>query len=285
MKTMKILTRLARSFVAGYDIDEALKQVQKLKDNGIMVTMDILGEAVTERAMADKAVQDYLGLLNKLAEVKSEAHISCKLTQMGLGIEDEYCYQNMVKIIGLAKKSGRFVRIDMEGSAVTQRTLDIFTRLRKQFDNVGIVLQAMLRRSEQDVRDMNKIKAKVRLCKGAYKEPKEVAFKKMKEIRANYIKLSELLFAEGVYPAIATHDTKLIKWTKDYVAAHNIRRDAFEFQMLYGIRVKTQRTLAADGYRMRTYVPYGTHWLPYFYRRLRERKENVWFLVSNLFKR
>ncbi len=285
MKTMRILTRAARAFVAGYDIDEALKQVQKLRDKGIMVTMDILGEAVTERSMADKAVEGYLGLLNKLAEVKSDAHISCKLTQMGLGIEDEYCFQNMVKIIGLAKKSGRFVRIDMEGSAVTQRTLDIFARLHKQFDNCGIVIQAMLRRSEQDIRDLCKAKAKVRLCKGAYKEPKEVAFKKMKDIRANFIKLSEILFTDGVYPAIATHDTKLIKWTKGYVAAHNIKNDAFEFQMLYGIRNKTQRDLAAEGYRIRAYVPYGTHWIPYFYRRLRERKENVFFLVKNFFKR
>lgn len=285
MKPIKLLTRLARSFVAGYDVDEALNQVQKLKDKGIMVTMDILGEAVTERSMADKAVQDYLDLLAKLAEVKSEAHISVKLTQMGLGIEDEYCFQNLVKILTLAKKSGRFVRIDMEGSAVTQRTLDIFTRLRKQFDNVGIVVQAMLRRTEADVKSLNKIKAKVRLCKGAYKEPKEVAFKKMKEIRANFITLATLLFKDGVYPAIATHDTKLIKWTRGYVADNKIKATDFEFQMLYGIRTKTQRQLAADGFRVRVYVPFGTHWIPYFYRRLRERKENVWFLVSNLFKR
>jgi proline dehydrogenase len=285
MKPIRLLTRLARSFVAGYDVEEALKQVQKLKDKGIMVTLDILGEAVTDRSMSDKAVQDYLDLLAKLAQVQSEAHISVKLTQMGLAIEDEYCFQNMVKIIGLARQRGRFVRIDMEGSDVTQRTLDIFARLHKQFDNVGIVIQAMLHRSEQDIRNLNQARAKVRLCKGAYKEPKEVAFKKMKDIRANFIKLSELLFSEGVYPAIATHDTKLIKWTKEYTAAQGIGRDKFEFQMLYGIRNKTQQTLARDGYRVRTYVPFGTHWIPYFYRRLRERKENVWFLVRNLFKR
>jgi proline dehydrogenase len=282
---MRLLTRMARSFVAGYNVEDALKQVQKLKDKGIMVTMDILGEAVTERSMADKAVQDYLGLLTKLAEVKSEAHISVKLTQMGLGIEDEYCYQNLVKLLSLAKTSGRFVRIDMEGSAVTQRTLDIFTRLRKQFDNVGIVIQSMLRRSEQDIRDLNKLKVKVRLCKGAYKEPKEVAFKKMKDIRVNFIKLSELLFKDGVYPAIATHDTKLIKWTKAYAAENKIDTKDFEFQLLYGIRNKTQRQLAKDGYRVRTYVPFGTHWIPYFYRRLRERKENVFFLAKNVFKK
>jgi proline dehydrogenase len=282
---MKLLTRMARSFVAGYNVEDALKQVQKLKDKGIMVTMDILGEAVEDKPMCDKAVQDYLDLLTKLAEVKSEAHISLKLTQMGLAIDDEYCTQNLVKIIALAKKSDRFVRIDMEGSAVTERTLKIFYNLRKQFDNVGIVVQAYLHRTEQDVRDINKVKGKVRLCKGAYKEPQEVAIKKMKDIRANFIKLSQLLFKEGVYTAIATHDTKLIKWTKAYVAENKIDNKDFEFQFLYGIRNKTQRELAKDGYRVRTYVPFGTHWIPYFYRRLRERKENVFFLAKNLFKK
>jgi proline dehydrogenase len=285
MKGMKLLTRMARAFVAGYTVDEALKQVQKLKDKGIMVTLDILGEAVEDRAMCDKAVQDYLDLLTKLAEVKSEAHISLKLTQMGLAIDDEYCTQNMVKIVSLAKKSSRFVRIDMEGSAVTQRTLDIFYRLRKQFDNVGIVVQAYLYRTEQDIRAISAIKGKVRLCKGAYKEPKEVAIKKMKDIRANFIKLSQILFQEGVYLAIATHDTKLIKWTKNYAAENKIKNSDWEFQFLYGIRNKTQRKLAEEGYRVRTYVPFGTHWIPYFYRRLRERKENVFFLTKNFFKR
>ncbi|MCJ7613005.1 MAG: proline dehydrogenase family protein [Candidatus Aminicenantes bacterium] len=285
MKGMKLLTRMARAFVAGYTVDEALKQVQKLKDKGIMVTLDILGEAVEDKPMCDKAVQDYLDLLKKLAEVKSEAHISLKLTQMGLAIDDEYCIQNMVKIIGLAKISGRFVRIDMEGSAVTERTLKIFYRLRQQFDNAGIVVQAYLYRTEKDVRNINALKAKVRLCNGAYKEPKEVAIKKMKAIRVNFIKLAEMLFREGVYPAIATHDSKLIKWTKAYTAENKIKNSDWEFQFLYGIRNKTQRKLAEEGYRVRTYVPFGTHWIPYFYRRLRERKENVFFLTKNFFKR
>jgi len=285
MKPMKLLTRMARSFVAGYNVEDALKQVQKLKDKGIMVTMDILGEAVEDKPMCEKAVRDYLDLLTKLAEVKSEAHISLKLTQMGLAIDDNYCHDNLVKILTLAKKSKRFVRIDMEGSAVTQRTLDIFYKLYKKFDNVGIVVQAYLYRTEQDVRDINKIKAKVRMCKGAYKEPKDVAIKKMKDIRANFIKLSQLLFKNGVYPAIATHDSKLIKWTKAYAAENKIDNKDYEFQFLYGIRNKTQRELAKDGYRVRTYVPFGTHWIPYFYRRLRERKENVFFLAKNLFKK
>jgi proline dehydrogenase len=282
---MKLMTRMARSFVAGETADEALKQVDRLHSKGIMVTLDILGEAVQDRAQSDKAVQDYLDLLDTLAKAKSEAHISLKLTQMGLDIDDEYCYRNMVKIIGRAAKNKRFVRIDMEGSALTQRTLNIFYRLRKKFDNVGIVLQAYLHRTEKDVRDINKIRGKVRLCKGAYKEPKEVAIKKMKDIRVNFIKLAGMLFAKGLYPAIATHDTKLINWAKDYVAANKIGPHKFEFQFLYGIRNKTQQKLAQEGYQVRSYVPFGTHWLPYFMRRLRERKENVFFIVKNLFKK
>ncbi|HEX9902420.1 MAG TPA: proline dehydrogenase family protein [Acidobacteriota bacterium] len=281
---MKLMTRLARSFVAGETADEALRQVEKLRSKNIMVTLDILGEAVKDRAQSDQAVQDYLRLLDTLAKAKSEAHISLKLTQMGLDIDDEYCFQNMVKIIGLAEKSKRFVRVDMEGSALTQRTLDIFFRLKKKFDNTGIVVQAYLHRTEKDVRDINKIKAKVRLCKGAYKEPKEVAIKKMKDIRANFIKLAEMLFTKGVYPAIATHDSRLIKWAKDYTAANKIGPDKFEFQFLYGLRSKTQQKLAEEGYRVRAYVPFGTHWMPYYMRRLRERKENVFVVIKNLFK-
>jgi len=284
MKMMRLMTRLARGFVAGYNIEDALKQVQKLQDKGIMSTMDILGEAVQDRAQCDKAVQDYLGLLAKLAEVGSDAHISVKLTQMGLAIDDAYCRDNLVKLLTLAKKSNRFVRIDMEGSDVTQKTLDIFYTLRKKFDNVGIVIQSMLHRSEKDIRDINALKARVRLCKGAYKEPKELALTKMKDIRASFIKLAEALFKDGVYPAVATHDSKLIKWTKAYAAENRIANTDFEFQLLYGIRNGTQRKLAKDGYRVRTYVPYGTHWMAYFKRRLRERKTLI-FLAKNLFKR
>ncbi len=280
---MKLMTRMARSFVAGETAEEALTQVEKLRGKGILVTLDILGEAVKDRAMSDKAVQDYLDLLDTLAKAKSEAHISLKLTQMGLDIDDEYCLQNMVKIIGKADRAKRFVRIDMEGSALTQRTLNIFYRLKKKFDNVGIVLQAALHRTEKDVQEVNKLKAKVRLCKGAYKEPKEIAFKKMKEVRANFIRLAEMLFTQGVYPAIATHDSKLIKWTKEHVTANNIGPDKYEFQFLYGLRNKTQRKLAKEGYRVRAYVPFGTHWMPYFMRRLRERKENVFVVARNFF--
>jgi proline dehydrogenase len=282
---MKLLTRLARSFVAGETIADALKAVEKLNQKGIMATLDVLGESVTIKENSDRAVQSYLDLLDAIHETGVDSHVSLKLTQMGLDIDDEYCYTNMVRILQRAKEYNNFVRFDMEGSPHTQRTLDIFSRTRAQFDNVGIVVQAMLHRTEKDVEDLNKIGAKVRLCKGAYKEPKEIAIQKMSLIRENFMKLADMLFREGVYPAIATHDDKLIQATKDYAAEHGVSKEDFEFQFLYGIRVKTQQRLVEEGYRTRIYVPFGTHWLPYFYRRLRERKENVFFLLKNLFKK
>lgn len=283
---MKLLTKLAKAFVAGETSDEAMKAVKKLNEKNITATLDVLGENVTNRKEADRAVQAYLNLLDTINEAGVKSHVSLKLTQMGLDIEDEYCYQNMVKIVKKVKEYKNFVRIDMEGSAYTQRTLDIFYRLHDEFDDsVGIVIQAYLFRSEKDIEDLNKIKARVRLCKGAYKEPSSIAYKKMKDIRKNFIRLASMLFSNGNYPAIATHDDYLIEWTKNFVREKGIPNNKFEFQMLYGIRTKTQERLAKEGYNIRIYVPFGTHWLPYFYRRLRERKENVWFVVKNLFKK
>jgi proline dehydrogenase len=282
---MKLLTRMARTFVAGETVDEAIKNVKKLNDKSILATLDVLGESVKDKETAEKAVNAYLDLLDAIPKAGVNSHVSLKLTQMGLDIDTEYCYQNVEKIVGKAKALNNFVRIDMEGTPHTQRTLDIFYRLRQKYDNVGIVIQAYLFRSEKDVQDINKINGKIRICKGAYKEPKDLAIQKMKDIRANYMYLTDILFREGVFPAIATHDSKLIKWTKDYVAGKGIDINKFEFQYLYGIRNKTFQKLAAEGFRVRCYVPFGTHWLPYNLRRLRERKENVFFIIKNLFKR
>ena len=281
---MKLLTWMARTFVAGETVEAALKRVKKLNQKGVMATLDVLGESVKDRETAETAVQAYLDLLDAISAAKVDSHVSLKLTQMGLDIDTEYCLQNVEKIVVRAKERGNFVRIDMEGTPHTQRTLDIFRRLRQKYDNVGIVVQAYLFRTEKDIKDLNGIQAKIRLCKGAYKEPPDLAFKKMKDIRTNFTKLAEMLFSEGVYPAIATHDDKLLKWTKDYVAANAVANDQFEFQYLYGIRTKTFRELAAAGFRVRCYVPFGTHWLPYTLRRLRERK-TILFLIRNFFKR
>lgn len=282
---MRLITRLAHSFVAGDTSAEAIRAVARLREKGVMSTMDVLGESVKDRGTAEKAVAAYLELLDVIRAAQSDAHISLKLTQQGLDIDPEYCYRNVRRILEKARAQGVFVRVDMEGTPHTDRTLELFRRLRAEFENVGIVIQAYLHRSERDIRDLNAIGARVRLCKGAYKEPEELAFKKMKDIRANFLKLAELLFREGVTPAIATHDFKLIAWTKEYAAAHGVSNDAFEFQYLYGIRTKSFQKLAAEGYRVRCYVPFGTHWLPYNMRRLRERKENVWFVVKNLFQK
>jgi proline dehydrogenase len=281
---MKLLTRMARTFVAGETVTEAIKAVKKLNEKKVMATMDVLGESVKDKETAEKAVNAYLELLGAIPQAGIDSHASLKLTQMGLDIDSEYCYQNVRKIVQKARELGNFVRIDMEGTPHTQRTLDIFYRLRKDYDNVGIVVQAYLFRTEKDIQEINRIKAKVRLCKGAYKEPEDLAIRKVKDIRANFIKLGDILFRDGVYPAIATHDDKLIKWTKEYTAAKAIPADRFEFQYLFGIRTKTFRKLAEEGYRVRCYVPFGTHWLPYTLRRLRERK-TVIFLVKNLFKK
>lgn len=281
---MKLLTWMARTFVAGDTVAQAVKAVKKLNGRKVMATMDVLGESVKDRETAEKAVSSYLELLGAIPRAGIDSHVSLKLTQMGLDIDTEYCYQNVRKIVQKAGELGNFVRIDMEGTPHTDRTLDVFHRLRKEFDNVGIVVQAYLHRTEKDIREINRIKGKVRICKGAYKEPEDLAIKKMKDIRANFIKLAEILFKDGVYPAIATHDDKLINWTKDYVAANGISNERFEFQYLFGIRTKTFRDLAKEGYRVRCYVPFGTHWLPYTLRRLRERKTLI-FLIRNVFKR
>ncbi len=281
---MKWLTWMARTFVAGETAEAAIKAVKKLNATKVLATMDVLGESVKDKETAQKAVEDYLNLLEAIPRAGVHSHVSLKLTQMGLDIDPEFCDQNVRRIVEKARELGNFVRIDMEGTPHTQRTLDLFYRLRKDFDNVGIVVQAYLYRTEKDVRDLNRVKAKVRLCKGAYKEPEDLAFKKMKDIRANFIKLEEILFREGEYLAVATHDDKLIRWTKEYVAANAIPSDRFEFQYLYGIRTKTFRQLAAEGYTVRCYVPFGTHWLPYTLRRLRERK-TILFLIKNMFRK
>lgn len=281
---MSLLFRLASRFVAGERVEQAIRAVQKLNAKGLTASLDILGENVSDRTTAERAVQGYINLLDQIHESKIDSNISVKLTMTGLDIGDDYCTENVSRICDKAKAINNFVRIDMEGSAYTERTLKVFFQLHKKYSNVGAVIQAYLHRSEKDIDALNAVGARVRLCKGAYKEPPSVAIQKMSEIRKNYKKLSEKLLTQGVYPAIATHDDSLIEWTKQFVMERGIPDDKFEFQMLYGIRSSTQDAIARSGHRMRIYVPFGTHWVPYFYRRLRERKENVWFVVSNMLR-
>jgi len=280
----QILFPLARRFVSGHTVEEAISAVRKLNELRMTATLDVLGEIVAEKTTAEAAVANYLGTLDAIRESDIRANLSLKLTQMGLDINRGFCLSNLARICERAAAFQCFVRIDMEGSEYTQPTLDLFYELYRSNKNVGIVVQAYLHRSQEDTRQLIDAGARVRLCKGAYKEPRTIALQEMPEIRRNFKKIAQPLLLNGHYPAIATHDDELISWVKSFTASHGIGKEKFEFQMLYGVRPGTQRKLAAEGYNMRVYVPYGTHWLPYFYRRLRERRENVTFVLKNLFK-
>ncbi|MCX7945008.1 MAG: proline dehydrogenase family protein [Deltaproteobacteria bacterium] len=281
---MSFLIIFARRFVAGEELSEAIPSIKRLNDKGIMTTIDHLGENVTSEEIARAAADSYLEILDIIEREKLNSNVSLKLTQMGLDLGDDFCFSNVERIVEKAYKLNNFVRIDMEGSKYTQRTLDISYRLFEKYGNVGVVIQSMLLRSEDDIKELNKRGIRVRLCKGAYKEPEAIAFQKKEQVNENYIKLMKMLLTEGKYPAIATHDEKIINECKRFVKENKIDSSRFEFQMLYGIRRDLQVSLVKEGYRMRVYVPYGKEWFPYFYRRLRERKENVFFVLRNFFR-
>ncbi len=272
---------LARRFVAGETVHSAIAAGIALEKRGIHTTFDLLGEDVMNADAARHAEEANAELLRAIPK-HVERNVSVKLTVFGLDISEDLCFELMAGILDVAKDVGGFVRIDMEGSKHTQRTLDMFRKLRRTYDNVGIVLQAYLRRTLEDVQEAVRRGDRVRLCKGAYKEPESLAFQKMDEIRAHYRKCADLLLSKGNYPAMATHDESLVEHVLDHVKNENIPAKRFEFQMLYGLRPKRWDQLVGDGYNVRVYVPYGTHWFPYFSRRLRERPENVMFVLKSL---
>lgn len=278
---MKALTFLARRFVAGETPEDAIAVGRRLHAKGIETTFDLLGEDVLDRDAARRCAESNRRLLHLVPD-EADRNISIKLTMMGLDIAHDFCVEQTAGILDAARKVGGFVRIDMEGSKHTQRTLDIFRRLRQDYDNVGIVLQAYLHRTEQDVRQAIERGDRVRLCKGAYKEPSSIAWTEMDRIRESYRECAHLLLDRGNYPAIATHDESLIQDALAYTREQKVPSSRFEFQMLYGLRPRRWEELVAAGHNVRIYVPYGTHWLPYFYRRLRERKENVLFVLRSL---
>ncbi len=284
--------RVSRRFVAGETLDDGIQVVRDMNRKGILVSLDHLGENVHTEADATRATQDYLDMLNRIADTKVNANVSVKLTQLGLDIGEDVCVNNMRRILQCASDHGNFVRIDMEGSPYTERTLRIFRTLREEyaFKNVGIVIQAYLYRSEKDVRELADEGANIRLCKGAYKEPADVAFPLKADVDKNYVKLLQIFLdaparAKGAHVGIATHDDNMIRAAKAFAAQQQIPKDQVEFQMLYGIRPQAQEQLAAEGYRMRVYVPYGGEWYPYYMRRLAERPANVFFILRNLFRR
>ncbi len=276
--------QVTRRFIAGENIDDAIATILELNQAGVTATFDHLGESTTSRAEAESDVREYLRVLDRIEAMGVNSNVSVKLTQLGLDIDEDYCLQNARRIVESAGRLDNFVRIDMEDSSKTDATLRVFKRLYSEYGNVGIVLQAYLYRTEKDVDDVLAMGARIRLCKGAYKEPAEVAFPEKSDVDANFVRLMKKLLKSGVYHGIATHDERMIRATKEFVAAEGISRDAFEFQMLYGVRRDLMLKLAREGYRVRTYVPYGEYWYPYFMRRLAERPANVWFVLKNLFK-
>ena len=284
METSPLARRLATRFVAGETLEQVIAVAHRLKSESITVTLDHLGESVTNLDEAAAARDVYLRVLDALHAEGLEANVSLKLTQFGLDLSAEQCLANVDRLVRRAVELGGFVRVDMESSEYTQRTLDLVAELYTRHGSVGTVIQSYLFRSRADIEFLNSARIRVRLCKGAYLEPASVAFPEKTDVDRNYVELAKLLLDGGAYPAMATHDEKLIAQIERYVAERNVARDAFEFQMLYGIRRDLQRRLVAQGYRLRLYVPFGGAWYPYYMRRLAERPANVFFILRNLFR-
>jgi proline dehydrogenase len=279
--------KMSSRFVAGMDIDDALRVAQALNRQGILVTLDSLGESVSSEVEAHSSAEIYHQLLDSIATQKVDANISVKLTQMGLELSPKLAESIAESLAEHAKRLGNFVRIDMEDSSLTQVTLDIVRRLHARAelrDSIGIVIQSYLYRSQADIEQLIPDGIRVRLCKGAYKEPAEVAFPLKANVDKNYILLSQMLLESPIYHGLATHDEAMIAAAKAFARQHGIEPSRFEFQMLYGVRRDLQRNLVREGYNVRVYVPFGREWYPYFMRRLAERPANVLFLAKNFFR-
>jgi proline dehydrogenase len=284
VRNNRLAGRLASRFVAGETIDTAMAALRELNAAHISSSLDLLGESVSRAEEAHAARDVYLQLLDRIHSAGAEANVSVKLTQMGLDIDESLCLENMRAILSRARQYGSFVRIDMEGSAYTQRTFDFFTRtVHPEFgDSAGVVLQSYLRRTAADVEAMIALGARVRLCKGAYKEPADIAFPDKRDVDASYVSCLERLLEHGNYPGIATHDERIITHARAFAKGRRIDPSRYEFQMLYGVRRDLQHELRAAGYGMRVYVPFGSHWYPYLMRRLAERPANIGFILGNV---
>ena len=273
----------ARRFIAGETVEDAIAAVRQIEAHGLRHTLDYLGESVTTLAAAESATREYLDLIQAVDRAGVERNLSLKLTQLGLDVDRAICVDNLRKILAAGDRCGFFVRIDMESSAYTDVTLQVFeTVWRHGSRNVGVVLQSCLYRTEADFERVNALGARIRLVKGAYREPKTVAYQLKSEVDAAFVKLANRLLTEGTYPAIATHDQRILQGVKAFAQERRIPKDRFEFQMLYGIRRDLQNALRDEGYGMRVYVPFGHEWFPYFMRRLGERPANVGFVVRAL---
>lgn len=277
-------TAFGRRFIAGETVEEAIEAGRALETRGLLLTLDYLGESVGTLDEAAAATRDYVRILDTMVASGIERNISLKLTQLGLDVDRAICMDNLRRILDPAQRHGFFVRIDMENSPYTQVTLDIFETLwQQQYRNVGVVLQSYLYRSEDDARRLSALGARVRLVKGAYREPKSVAYQQKSEVDAAFLQIMKRLLDSAHYPAIATHDPAMIEATKTYARERHVAIDRYEFQMLYGVRRDLQAGLVGQGYRIRVYVPFGREWFPYFMRRLGERPANVGFVLKSLF--
>jgi proline dehydrogenase len=278
--------KFASRFVAGETVETGVQAAVDLASRGITSSLDLLGESVTAESEAIAARDQYLQMLDRMAAAKVEVNVSVKLTQMGLDIGEELCAANMLQILDKAKALGGFVRLDMEGSDYTQRTLDFFrNRLYEAYGtHCGVVIQSMLRRSEQDIEDLIALRARVRLCKGAYLEPPSVAFPDKADVDRNYVELMQRLLSAGNYPGLATHDEAIIGQAREFAGRERIGTDRYEFQMLFGVRRDLQTRLRRAGHNMRVYIPFGTQWYPYLMRRLAERPANIAFVLGNILK-
>jgi proline dehydrogenase len=276
--------RMSHRFVAGETLEEALQVARACNDAGMHATLDYLGENVSSTSDAQKARDAYLEIFDRIAQERLHANVSCKLTQLGLDISPEFCEGLVLSIAERAASYDSFLRLDMEGSVYTQRTVDLVKRVRAQTPAIGTVIQSYLYRSESDVNDLLSVGCRIRMCKGAYKESVEVAYPRKADVDGNYIRLMQMLLPSGFYHGIATHDPRMIAATIRWAAEKQISKDDFEFQMLYGIRTDLQRQLVRDGYRLRIYIPYGRDWFPYVMRRLAERPANLIFFVRNFLR-
>lgn len=276
--------RMAMRFVAGETLNDAIEAARKCNNAGMAATLDYLGENVSTAADAQRARDAYLNIFDRISLEKLNANVSCKLTQLGLDVSVEFCEGMVLSIAERALSYESFLRIDMESSIYTQRTVELVKRVRAQSPSVGAVIQAYLYRSEPDIQDLLSYGCRIRLCKGAYKESADVAFPAKSDVDANYVKLMRMLLTSGFYHGIATHDPRMIAETIRCAAEKQVSKDDFEFQMLYGVRTNLQRQLIRDGFRLRVYIPYGRDWFPYFMRRLAERPANLAFFVRNFLR-
>lgn len=273
----------AKRYIAGETIEDGVRVVKELNSKGILATMDVLGEAVINKEESEQAKLECLNVLDVIEKNNLKSNLSIKPTQMGLNIDKEFCYNQISEILEKAAKYKNFVRIDMEDSSTTDATFELYKRLRKKYDNVGVVIQAYLRRTMNDIQDLEMKGTNYRLCKGIYIEPEKIAYKSKQEIRDNFVKILEYLFDNGNYVGIATHDDYLIEKAYQMIKEKNIPKDKFEFQMLYGVKENLRDKINADGYKIRVYVPFGKHWYNYSIRRLQENPQVAWYITKSIF--